>query len=115
MRILGIFFWIIIGAILLWFFAMNLDQYVTIQFFQATYQDVNLIVVIFIEQGAIKVEKENVVPGLALSGPTLNFRQVDRRCCLSRTTNYSFIGCYPRCPGNNIGYCCCRQVDQQNT
>ena len=48
MRILGIFFWIIIGAILLWFFAMNLDQYVTIQFFQATYEDVNLIVVIFI-------------------------------------------------------------------
>ena len=48
MRILGIFFWIIIGAILLWFFAMNLDQYVTIQFFQATYHDVNLIVVIFI-------------------------------------------------------------------
>ncbi len=48
MRVLGIFFWIIIGALLLWFFAMNLDQYVTIQFFQATYQDVNLIVVIFI-------------------------------------------------------------------
>jgi uncharacterized integral membrane protein len=48
MRILGIFVWIIIGAILLWFFAMNLDQYVTIQFFQATYNNVNLIIVIFI-------------------------------------------------------------------
>ena len=48
MRIFGIFVWIIIGAILLWFFAMNLGQYVTIQFFQTTYHDVNLIVVIFI-------------------------------------------------------------------
>ncbi len=48
MRVIGIFLWIIIGAMLLWFFAMNLDQYVTIQFFQATYEDVNLIVVIFI-------------------------------------------------------------------
>jgi len=48
MRILGVFIWIIIGAVLLWFFAMNLDQYVTIQFFQSTYSNVNLIVVIFI-------------------------------------------------------------------
>ena len=48
MRILGIFVWIIIGAMLLWFFAMNLDQYVTIQFFQTTYHNVNLIIVIFI-------------------------------------------------------------------
>ena len=48
MRIFGIFIWIIIGAILLWFFAMNLGQYVTIQLFQNTYHDVNLIVVIFI-------------------------------------------------------------------
>ena len=48
MRILGIFVWIIIGAVLLWFFAMNLDQYVTIQFFQTTYNNVNLIIVIFI-------------------------------------------------------------------
>ena len=48
MRIFGIFIWIVIGAILLWFFAMNLDQYVTIQLFQTTYHDVNLIVVIFI-------------------------------------------------------------------
>ena len=48
MRIFAIFMWIIIGAVLLWFFAMNLDQYVTVQFFQATYENVNLIVVIFI-------------------------------------------------------------------
>lgn len=48
MRLFGIFIWIIIGAILLWFFAMNLDQYVTIQLFQLTYHGVNLIVVIFI-------------------------------------------------------------------
>jgi uncharacterized integral membrane protein len=48
MRIFGIFVWIIIGAIILWFFAMNLDQHVDIQLFQKTYQDVNLIVVIFI-------------------------------------------------------------------
>jgi uncharacterized integral membrane protein len=48
MRLFGIFIWIIIGALLLWFFAMNLDQYVTIQLFQTTYQNVNLIVVIFI-------------------------------------------------------------------
>lgn len=48
MKIFGIFIWIIIGAILLWFFAMNLDQYVTIQLFQNTYHGVNLIVVIFI-------------------------------------------------------------------
>ena len=48
MRIIGIFVWIIIGAILLWFFAMNLDQYVAIHLFQTEYQDVNLIVVIFI-------------------------------------------------------------------
>jgi uncharacterized integral membrane protein len=48
MRIIGIFVWIIIGAIILWFFAMNLDQYVTIHLFQKTYEDVNLIMVIFI-------------------------------------------------------------------
>jgi uncharacterized integral membrane protein len=48
MRIIGIFIWIVIGAVILWFFAMNLDQFVTIQIFQYTYHDVNLIVVIFI-------------------------------------------------------------------
>ncbi len=48
MRILGIFVWIIIGAVLLWFFAMNLDQHVTINLFQQVYHDVNIIVIIFI-------------------------------------------------------------------
>jgi uncharacterized integral membrane protein len=48
MRIIGIFVWIIIGAVLLWFFAMNLGQNVDIQLFTKTYQQVNLIVVIFI-------------------------------------------------------------------
>jgi len=48
MRIISIFIWIIIGAIILWFFSLNLDQYVTIHFFQTTYESINLIVVIFI-------------------------------------------------------------------
>ena len=48
MRIINIFIWIIIGAIILWFFAANLDQYVTINIFQNIYPNVNLIVVIFI-------------------------------------------------------------------
>lgn len=48
MRIIGIFIWIIIGAIILWFFSMNLDQYVTIHLFQNVYPNINLIVVIFI-------------------------------------------------------------------
>lgn len=48
MRIIGIFIWIIIGAIILWFFSMNLDQYVTINLFQNVYPNINLIVVIFI-------------------------------------------------------------------
>lgn len=48
MRIIGIFVWIIIGAIILWFFSMNLGQYVDIYLFTKTYESVNLIVVIFI-------------------------------------------------------------------
>jgi uncharacterized integral membrane protein len=48
MRIFGIFVWIIIGAIVLWFFAMNLGQYVDVYLFTTTYEQVNLIVVIFI-------------------------------------------------------------------
>jgi uncharacterized integral membrane protein len=48
MRIWGIFVWIIIGAVLLWFFAMNLDQHVTINLFQKIYHDVNIIVIIFL-------------------------------------------------------------------
>ena len=48
MRIINLFIWIIISAIILWFFAMNLDQYVTINLFQNVYPNINLIVVIFI-------------------------------------------------------------------
>ena len=48
MRIISIFVWIIIGAILLWFFAMNLGQNVDINLFQTKYENVNLIIVIFI-------------------------------------------------------------------
>jgi len=49
MRLLNIFFWIVIGAILLWFFTLNLDQYVTIHFFNnIAYDNVNLVAVIFI-------------------------------------------------------------------
>ena len=48
MRLINIFIWIIISAIILWFFAMNLDQYVTINLFQNVYPNINLIVVIFI-------------------------------------------------------------------
>ena len=48
MRIINIFIWIIISALILWFFAMNLDQYVTINLFQNVYPNINLIVVIFI-------------------------------------------------------------------
>jgi len=48
MRIIGIFFWIIVGAIVLWFFTINLDQYVTIHLFNTVYDNVNLVTVIFI-------------------------------------------------------------------
>ena len=48
MRIINIFIWIIISAIILWFFTTNLDQYVTINLFQNVYPNVNLVVVIFI-------------------------------------------------------------------
>ncbi|NOX89236.1 MAG: LapA family protein [Calditrichaeota bacterium] len=48
MRIIVTFFWIIIGAVLLWFFAENLDQHVNIYLFTRTYENVNLITVIFV-------------------------------------------------------------------
>ncbi len=48
MKIILTFFWIAIGAVLLWFFAENLDQSVTIKFFTRTYEHVNLVTVIFI-------------------------------------------------------------------
>ncbi|HID38287.1 MAG TPA: LapA family protein [Calditrichaeota bacterium] len=48
MRLVGIFLWIIIGAIILWFFSLNLNEYVDIHLFNKLYTDVNLITVIFI-------------------------------------------------------------------
>lgn len=48
MRLIGIFVWIIIGAIVLWFFTLNLNQYVDIYLFNQVHNDVNLVTVIFI-------------------------------------------------------------------
>ena len=48
MKIILTFFWIAIGAVLLWFFAENLDQNVTIKVFTRTYEHVNLVTVIFV-------------------------------------------------------------------
>ena len=48
MRLIGIFVWIIIGAIVLWFFTLNLNQYVDIYLFTQVFNDVNLVTVIFI-------------------------------------------------------------------
>jgi len=48
MRLLGIFIWIAIGAVILWFFTLNLNQYVTIFLFNQVYENVNLVTVIFI-------------------------------------------------------------------
>lgn len=48
MRLVGIFLWIIVGAIILWFFSLNLNEYVDIHLFNKLYTDVNLVTVIFI-------------------------------------------------------------------
>ncbi len=48
MRLIGIFLTIIIMAIILWFFSLNLDQYVTVRVFNAVYENVNLVTVIFL-------------------------------------------------------------------
>jgi uncharacterized integral membrane protein len=48
MRLIGVFIWIILGSIILWFFAINQGQTVTIDFVKARYENVDLIVVIFI-------------------------------------------------------------------
>ncbi len=48
MRLLGIFIWIAIGAVILWFFTLNLNQYVTIYLFTRVFENVNLVTVIFI-------------------------------------------------------------------
>ncbi|MBD3223848.1 MAG: DUF1049 domain-containing protein [Caldithrix sp.] len=48
MRVISVFFWIIIGAALLWFFTLNLNQYVDINLYNKQFNDVNLVAVIFI-------------------------------------------------------------------
>lgn len=48
MKILSIFLWIIVAAIILWFFSNNIEQKVDIHFFQVTYQNIHLITVIFV-------------------------------------------------------------------
>ena len=48
MRLIGIFLTIIIMAVILWFFSLNLDQYVTVRVFNAVYENVNLVTVIFL-------------------------------------------------------------------
>ncbi len=48
MRLIGIFLSIIIMAIILWFFTLNIDQYVTVHVFNAVYPDVKLVTVIFL-------------------------------------------------------------------
>lgn len=48
MRILSIFFWIIIGAILVYFFTANASQYVSMDLLYTTYENVSLAIVIFL-------------------------------------------------------------------
>ena len=48
MRIVSIFIWIIIGAAILWFFTLNLNQNVDIYLYTKVYPDINLVIVIFI-------------------------------------------------------------------
>ena len=48
MRLVLIFLWIVVGAIILWFFTLNLDQRVDIDLFNRVFEGVNLVTVIFI-------------------------------------------------------------------
>ena len=48
MRLIGIFVWIVFGAIILWFFTLNLSQTVDLDFFNYIVQDVRLVTVIFV-------------------------------------------------------------------
>jgi uncharacterized integral membrane protein len=48
MRLIVVFIWIIIGSIILWFFAINQGQTVSIDLVKVKYQNVDLIVVMFI-------------------------------------------------------------------
>lgn len=47
MRILSIFFWIIVGAVILWFFKLNLDQEVNLHLIFKEFEAVNLATIIF--------------------------------------------------------------------
>jgi uncharacterized integral membrane protein len=47
MRLIGIFLWIVFGAIILWFFTLNLSQKVDLNFYNYIIQDVQLVTVIF--------------------------------------------------------------------
>jgi len=48
MRLLGIFFWIVFGAIVLWFFTLNLGQNVDLNLFGYKVYGVNLVMVFFL-------------------------------------------------------------------
>ncbi len=48
MRLIVVFIWIIVGSIILWFFAINQGQHVSIDFVKVRYENVDLIVVIFL-------------------------------------------------------------------
>ncbi len=48
MRIFNVFFWIIVGAALLWFFTLNLGEHVTVNVYNHVFDNVPLVTVIFI-------------------------------------------------------------------
>ena len=48
MKIVNVFLWIVIGALILWFFSNNIDKSVDISLFTNTYEEVKLVVIIFI-------------------------------------------------------------------
>jgi uncharacterized integral membrane protein len=48
MKIVNVFLWIIIGALILWFFSNNIDKSVDINILTKTYEQVKLYKIIFI-------------------------------------------------------------------
>ena len=48
MKIVNIFLWIIIMVLILWFFSMNIEKSVDITVFTKTYEQVNLVIIMFI-------------------------------------------------------------------
>ena len=48
MKIANVFLWIIIGALILWFFSINLDKTSDIEIFTKKYEQVKLYKIIFI-------------------------------------------------------------------